>query len=348
MVDRSRHRARAGRRLHGGVVGDGHRRRRLVRQLDGPEGPHSCRRSDGDGRTGRGVRADRRTLAGRARAGASFRRRPDAEPVDPRRQSPAVRLGDRLVVADRGQPVRHPPRDGARHARVPVGRQVDRYGRGLQPPGVGGGDRTRPLGRRGVARPSRVELRQPVLRGRRTGGPHDERDRAAQGGTARRRLLRVLRPPAVGHPDDDRVRRRGLPRAARRKAAGPPRRSTPDRALVDVRVAAGLHDRDQPRRQRPRRADGHVRRARRDLRRPARVRRGRPPLRAGAGGHVGGAARHRSADRPHRAGRALRAAALPARGPLRPRPDARRSVRRAQRRDARRAGRPAVRRGGVR
>ena len=53
---------------------------------------------------------------------------PDPAPVDPRRQPPARRVGDRVVVADRCQPVRDPARLDRRHAGVPLDRQVDRRG----------------------------------------------------------------------------------------------------------------------------------------------------------------------------------------------------------------------------
>ena len=54
-----------------------------------------------------------------------------------------------------------------RHAGVPLGRQVDRRGRRLQPPQVGAGDRAGALRRQRAAGPPRFELRQPVLRRRR-------------------------------------------------------------------------------------------------------------------------------------------------------------------------------------
>ena len=62
---------------------------------------------------------------------------------------------------------------------------------------------------------------------------------------------------------------------------------------------------------------------------------------------LGGAARHRPPGRAHRAGRALRPAAVPGDRAVRSRPDAGRAVLRACRRDARRSRRPPVRVGGV-
>ena len=103
-----------------------------------------------------------------------------------------VALGDRVVVADRRQPVRHPARVDRRHAGVPLDRQDDRRGDGVQPSEVRGGDREGPLRRQRPARPPRLELRQPVLRRRRARRADDERRRPAQGGPHRSRLLRLL------------------------------------------------------------------------------------------------------------------------------------------------------------
>ena len=128
--------------------------------------------------------------------------------------APPGRVGDRLVVADRRQPVRHPPRLDGRDARVPLGRQGDRRGRRLEPPGVGRGDRAGPLRRPRPARPPRLQLRQPVLRRRRAGRADDERHRPAQGGPPRRRLRRLLLPAPAGDPDAAPRRRRHRPRAA--------------------------------------------------------------------------------------------------------------------------------------
>ena len=130
-----------------------------------------------------------------------------------RRHPPAHRVGDRLVVADRRQPVRDPARVDGRHAGVPVGRQGHRRRRRVQPPQVGPGDRAGPLRRQRTARPQRLELRQPLLRRRRAGGADDERRRPPQGGTPRRRLLRLLLPAAASGQDADRRARRDRPRA---------------------------------------------------------------------------------------------------------------------------------------
>ena len=84
-------------------------------------------------------------------------------------------------------------------------------------------------------------------------------------------------------------------------------------------------------------------RAARHLRDLLELRRGRPPLRAGAVRHARGAAQARQAVRPDRAGPQVRAAPVRDRGPLRPRPDAGRDVPAAQRLRAPRARRSVAR-----
>ena len=79
------------------------------------------------------------------------------------------------------------------------------------------------------------------------------------------------------------------------------------------------------------------------LRRLPRLRRGRPPRRAGAGRQPRGAAQHRPAARPPAPGQRAGAAPVPPRRPLRPRPDPGRGVHPAVRGVDRGAGRPAVR-----
>ena len=209
------------------------------------------------------------------------------------------------------------------------------HGRRVEPPGVGGRHRARALRRPGAAGPPRLQLRQPVLRRRRAGRADDERHRPAQGGPPRRRLRRLLLPPAAGDPHAARRGRRRSP-----ASGGPPCCSAAAassrashrgwtyallRAFTtvvsrDVSVQGVLND---------------VRRGpRRDLRRPARLRRGRPPLRARAGRHAGRAARPRPPDRPHRPVVAVGAAAVPPRRAVRPRPDPGRAVQQRGRRDA--------------
>ena len=73
------------------------------------------------------------------------------------------------------------------------------------------------------------------------------------------------------------------------------------------------------------------------------LRRGRPPLRARARRHAGGAAQARPAVRPDRARAPLRAAPVRDRRALRPRPDAGRDLQAAQRLRPRRAGRALAR-----
>ena len=103
----------------------------------------------------------------------------------------------------------------------------------------------------------------------------------------------------------------------------------------DVRV--------RPRPDRLRRAHRHDARAPRGLRDVRQLRRGRPPLRARAGRHDGGAAQARPAVRPHRARAPLRAAPVRDRRALRPRADPGRDVQAAPRLRARRARRALAR-----
>ena len=109
--------------------------------------------------------------------------------------------------------------------------------------------------------------------------------------------------------------------------------------------AAGLRVRPRP--DRLRRPHGHDEGAARDLRDLLELRRGRAPLGPRAPGHARGAAQARPAVRADRRGAAVRAAAVPARHPLRPRADAGRHVQAAERLRPRRARAPlALGRGG--
>ena len=95
--------------------------------------------------------------------------------------------------------------------------------------------------------------------------------------------------------------------ARERRAAGQQRRRDVEPRVapqLDVRPAAGVHDGRQPRRVGAGRPQRHVRGAGGDLRRPARLRRGLPPLRTRARRHARRAARPRPPDRSHRADRA--------------------------------------------
>ena len=298
-------------------------------------------------RARRRVHPARRCRPRRAPAGAALRRRAQPASLDPRRQPRPRRVGDRVVVADRRQPVRDPARLDRRHAGLPLGRQVDRRGDRVQPSEVRGGDRAGPLRRQRPARPQRLELRQPVLRRRRAGRADDERRRPAQGGPHRRRLLRLLLAARPGDEDDDRGDRRDRTRAAGGEPATAPGCRASRRARLGVRPAAHVHHGHHPRRVGAGRHQRHVRGAGHDLRRHARLRRGRPPLRARTGRRAGRAARPRPPGRPHRAHRDVDAAAVQDRRAVRPRPDAGRDLRAAHRPDAGRARRRAVRRGGL-
>ena len=155
------------------------------------------------------------------------------------------------------------------------------------------GDRDRPPAQR------RGQSRQPALRrGGRDDpdGQPDRRREAREPGLPRvpcQRLQRHAhaRPVLLGGRPGD----RGLDprRAARRAAPRAPRRQVPVPARGPLRVRARPH--------RLRRARRHDARAPGGVRDVLQLRRGRPPLRPGAGGHDGGAAQARPAVRPHRA-----------------------------------------------
>ena len=123
--------------------------------------------------------------------------------------------------------------------------------------------------------------------------------------------------------------------AARRQAARPPGRDLP--------VPAGDALRRRARPDRLRRAHGHDEGAARDLRDLLELRRGRPPLGAGASRHARGAAEARPAVRADRAGQALRGASVRDRRPLGSRADAGRDLQAAERLRARRARRALAR-----
>ena len=118
----ARDRDRAGRHHRDRVVAAGARRRRLVRPAHGHASPGGGRR-----------RAAAPTCPGivfvqlDGLAEDVLRRAlrsgdvPDARPLAARRLAPPGRLGDRVVVADRRQPVRDPPRLGRRTCRRSAG-----------------------------------------------------------------------------------------------------------------------------------------------------------------------------------------------------------------------------------
>ena len=112
-------------------------------------------------------------------------------------------------------------------------------------------------------------------------------------------------------------------RAPRRPAEGPPRRR--------VSVHAGRDVRDRARSHRPRRADGHDARPAGRVRDVLELRRGRPPLGAGALRHDGGAAQARRAVRPDRPRPPPRPPPVRDRRPLRPRADPGRDLQAAPR-----------------
>ena len=271
---------RPGDRDHVGERAARHRRRLVARPTGGPASPPAVEGRRRHRRARRRVHPARRSRPCRAPASDPFRGCAQPAPVDPRRQSCARRLGDRVVVADRRQPVRHPARVDRRHAGVPVDRQGDRRGDGVEPSEVCGGDREGPLRRQRPARPPRLELRQPVLGRRRAGRADDERRRPAQGGPHRRRLLRLLLAPGTGDEDVARGDRRDRTGTAGGGPSTAPWCRAPRRAGLGVRLVAHVHDGGHPRRVGARGRQRHVRGTGGDLRRHARLRRGRSPLRA--------------------------------------------------------------------
>ena len=273
------------------------------------------------------------------------RKRSEHGPLGRRGRLPARRVGDGPVVADRRQPGRDPARLQRGHPRVPLGGEGDGADRdlllavGLRGDRGTPGDRDRPPAQR------RGQSRQPALRrGGRDDpdGQPDRRREAREPGLPRvpgQRLQRHAhaRPVLLGGRAGD----RGLDprRAARRAAPRTPRRQVPVPARGPVRVRARPH--------RLRRAQRHDARASGRVRDVLQLRRGRPSLRPGAGGHDGGAAQARPAVRPHRARAAVRGAPLRDRRPLRPRADAGRDVQAAPRlRPGRARGAVAERRSG--
>ena len=205
------------------------------------------------------------------------------------------------------------------------------------------GDRAAARDRDRPARRRRRQPRQPALgRGRRR-DPHRQPDGGREAlqprlpGVPGQRRQRDPHAGAVHLGGRARVDRRAARDPARRPAARAPRRHLPADARRAVRVRA--------RPDRVRRADRHDARTARRLRDVLQLRRGRPPLRARARRHAGGAAQARHPVRADRTCLPLRAAAVRARRPLRPRADAGRDVQAAQRLRARRAGRALAHQG---
>ena len=194
-------------------------------------------------RARRRVRAARRRRRGRCSSGrcapATCRRCTAGSATARHRLD---RLGDRLVVADRRQPVRHPPRLDRRHAGVPLGRQGDRR------------RSSSPTTRKSAAAIERAHSDGNGLLahhgssyGNLFSGDAERAvltmsgvGRQAQGGPHRRRLLRLLLPPAAGR----RARCSAVvveivPRAPRRRAAASPRRRAAGAPQLDATPCSG-------------------------------------------------------------------------------------------------------------
>ena len=234
------------------------RRRQLVRPANGAaSAPATHDHRDRCSR--RGVRSDRRLGRVRAPRRAGIWRRSDPAALDRRRRPPIVAVADRVVVADRREPVRHPARLDERDAGVPVGRQGDgRPGR-VEPSQVGAGDRTAPQRRQRPPCTQRLQLRQPLHRRRAACCAHHERGGTRQGGPARSWLPPVLLPAIQRSPHVQLHHRRSASRTPRHPRPGPPRGATESESKLDVRVLAGLHDDREPGRLRRRRAERHGR-----------------------------------------------------------------------------------------
>ena len=150
----------------------------------------------------------------------------------------------------------------------------------------------------------------------------DQRREARQPG-----LPRVLRQRVQRHADARAVLLGDRARVDGGAAGGPPRRAAARAPRRDVPAAAGGGLRRRPRPDRLRRPHRHDARPARGLRDVLELRRGRSPLRAGAGGHARGAAQARPAVRADRPRAPLRARARTTSScsPTMARPRARRS-----------------------
>ena len=202
----------------------------------------------------------------------------------------------------------------------------------------------------------RLDLRQARVRSprsaaRRRRQARRQADRAHRGhARLRQRLVRLSRRPGPRGPDEHQLYRQArepIPRfyesassCSRPRGSGAATCARGATAAASTRCcAAGCACSSAT--SSPSRSPGHVPRRPRRLRDVPELRRGRPPLRARAARHPGGAAQARRALRDDRAGAPLRAAPVRDRRPLRPRPDAGRDVQAAQRLRARRP-RPAL------
>ena len=208
------------------------RRRRLHAARRAPRGA-ADRRADRRRRPRDPLPRDRRARP----AGPAARdpRRHDAEhgALAGRRHAPPARVGDRPVLADRGEPGRHPARRQRRHPRLPLGRQGDRDDDDLLEPGRLRHDRARPVGQPGAARRRRDEPGQPALGRRRRRHPHRQPPVRREVGEPRLPRVPGQRPErdadagAVPLGAVPRARRRGPAAPARRPPARSPRRQLP-------------------------------------------------------------------------------------------------------------------------
>ena len=155
----------------------------------------------GHGRAGDRLPRDRRAGAARAAAGDARRQRARRWRAGSPTAPPPGRVGDRPLLADRGQPGRDPARLERRHPRLPLGREGDgEAGRVLGAARLRG-DRAAPLDRPRPARRRRREPRQPALGRGRPGDPDgqpDGRREAGEPGLPRLLRERLQRRPRAG------------------------------------------------------------------------------------------------------------------------------------------------------
>ncbi len=185
--------------------------KRIARRSGEPD-PHR--------RPGHHLPGDRRARPAGAQARDARRQLPQHGALGRAGHARARGVGDRPVVADRGEPGRHPARLERGHPGVPLGREGDRPPHDLL--GAGGlrGARAAPLDRHRPADRRRGEPRQPALRRRRAHHPHGQphlRREAREPGlprVLRQRLQRHARARAVRLGGRARVRRGRRARSA--------------------------------------------------------------------------------------------------------------------------------------
>ena len=165
------------RRGHGRAPGDlRHERRRHLHLPDRPADREAAGRPGAHRRPGDHLPRDRRARAPGAAARAARRQRARDGALAPGGHAPARGVGDRLLVADRGEPGRDPARLERGHPRVPLGREGDGDDDDVLGAARLRGDRAPPRDRDRPADRRRREPRQPPLGRGRRGDPHGQQD----------------------------------------------------------------------------------------------------------------------------------------------------------------------------